>query len=144
MCKTEIIFANSLLQKVKFEISHADANAKNSHLFAKYAKNSHIFAKLYIFVIGLYLCIISYYIAIISQINANFMWIFIIGMQMQNLVSMHISQSSKKCYEILHILGFWCYCKNIILALWYQRSGPAWSKLIPTKCLMIFSFSFFW
>ena len=50
MCETEIFFANSLLRIVKFEISHADANAKNSHLFAKYAKNSHLFAKLYIFV----------------------------------------------------------------------------------------------
>ena len=47
MCETEIFFANSLLRIVKFEISHADANAKNSHLFAKYEKNSHLFAKLW-------------------------------------------------------------------------------------------------
>ena len=50
MCETENFFANALLRVVKFEISHADANAKNLHLFAKYAKNSHLFAKLYIFV----------------------------------------------------------------------------------------------
>ena len=49
-CETKIFFANSLLRIVKFEISHANANAKNSHLFAKYANYSHIFAKLYIFV----------------------------------------------------------------------------------------------
>ena len=77
--------------------------------FAKYEKNSHLFAKLYIFV---------YNWVIISQINANFMRIFIIRirMRMRNFVSMHISQSSKKCYEISHILGKYCtyYFNGII------------------------------
>ena len=59
----------------------------------------------YLYIIELYLCIISYYIAIISQINANFMRIFIIRMRMRNFVSMRISHSSKKCYEISHILA---------------------------------------
>ena len=62
----------------------------------------------YLYIIGLYLCIITYYIAIILQINANFMRIFIIRirMRMRIFVSMHISQSSKKCYEISHILAY--------------------------------------
>ena len=50
MCGTEIFFVYSLLRIVKFKISHGNANAKNSHLFAKYANYLHIFAKLYIFV----------------------------------------------------------------------------------------------
>ena len=125
MCETGNFFANSLLRIVKFKISHADANAKNSHLFAKYVKNSHLFSKLYIFVYWVLLnpyiiilyfkifgrtatamqtCLLFRQALIISQINTNFMRMFIIRMRMRNFVSMHISQSSKKCYEISHIL----------------------------------------
>ena len=71
----------------------------------------------YLYIIGLCLCIISYYITIILQINGNFMQLFIIRMRMQNFVSMHILHSSKKCYEILHILATiispGAGCKNV-------------------------------
>ena len=90
----------------------------------------------YLYVIELYLCIISYYIAIVLQINANFMWIFIIRMRMrmQNFVSMRISHRSKKCYEISHILGVRTSRFSLTTTTSMDESGLHWTSTFLPSC----------
>ena len=106
MCETEKFFGNSLLRIVKFEISHA--NAKNSHIFAKYAKNLHLFAKLYIFV---YNWVIFVYNFVLYRNNFTNKCKFYANIHYSHAnanakfcIFAHFAQF-KKYFKILHILG---------------------------------------